>query len=499
MSFTEKHKTGLWIILNSLFFLFCAFIVFKLAKYHFHLITHPYSIEYREGESMAFTQLMSNAKDPFALAYQPSMINNFGIGYNWVMWPFVKIFGSSYLIYRLITAVCLLSCLGLLIVYLRNQKVSWSLVAAGTIAYYAALLYPGTTTVVGGPAGMGTVLMLAAVCIAYFDQYRWRSLILSAFLSILAFYTKLYFLMGGVILAAYLFLFIDRKKGLLFGMIFAGLLSISIFVMNKCFETYFSSTFFVALNSADFDWGYLGQQIKMFGYVNRNFLIPWMLVMVVVCFKKYKECKMFMHVHTFCFLFTALVMGIRMGGGRGQFMAYYVQLIAPWLIICALIQINRFQWSRILCIILTVIVYCSLNYSFDWSAKDTQAWEEVRALVKEHKDILNTPIVVSFLVDNHSPIYDDGGMEFSKYGTARDGIWGKFLKPYVPLYFRNIEFFQQMQRDVMNKKFDLILITPWSHLLFPEMQGSYSLLNKYSLRIPHVNEVHELFVLVPKP
>ena len=218
-------------ILRAIFFggavvLFSWFVYFS-----FSTIAMPYQIEYREGAAQVMTQILLMGGNPFSLEYQPLGMNNYGIGYNLLALPFAKLFGNTLMVHRSVSFFFLFASL------LLVARTIWTLKKDALISIlgglFIVILWAGRGGLGAFPSTTGAFLFLSAILIPFMYSFRYPSLIVSALLSILAFYTKPYFVIGFVVVAVYTFAFVSKQKGVISGLFFLFALPIKRIRHNK--------------------------------------------------------------------------------------------------------------------------------------------------------------------------------------------------------------------------------------------------------------------------
>ena len=176
-------------------------------------LANPYPIEYREGAAQVVTQLLLAGQNPFAIENQPLGMTNYGIVFSLVAWPLASLFGNTLLVHRAITVLFLV--LSAYVVartaLISNHQAALSLLGAELVA--AALATRGGLG--GYPSSMGAFFFLAAITAPYVRGFDRWGLLLSGAASLLAFYSKPYFVLGFGIVAGYTFLFVSKRAGLL--------------------------------------------------------------------------------------------------------------------------------------------------------------------------------------------------------------------------------------------------------------------------------------------
>ena len=199
---------------------------------------------------MVDTNALVKGLNPYSMALQPQYTNEYGIIYPLLVWPWAKLFGTTILVHRIVTAFFLLACCVLIFLVLKKLKIPALLNSWAVLMFYASLLYPGTSTPCIDPGSTGLFLFLLTIFVPWFCQYSYKSLIISVLCGILAFYTKQYTMLGIFIMASYVFLFISKGKGLFYGFLWLVLAVISVITINQIFPAYFDNCFFTEFNMA---------------------------------------------------------------------------------------------------------------------------------------------------------------------------------------------------------------------------------------------------------
>ena len=84
------------------------------------------------------------------------------------------------------------------------------------------------------PDGLGECLFMGSLIIPFCRRFSPGSLAVSAALSILAYLTKQYFLLGLPLVAGYVFLFENKLKGVVYGVAGIGALLLSLAASTRC-------------------------------------------------------------------------------------------------------------------------------------------------------------------------------------------------------------------------------------------------------------------------
>src|SRR3989304_10019910 len=92
-------------------------------SYHLKILISPQIQETRENSTIITTELLAEGQNPYSLSHMPENTNVYGILYNLVCFPFAKIFPSTYLLYRSISAFFIFASVFLLFKIIKIFKV----------------------------------------------------------------------------------------------------------------------------------------------------------------------------------------------------------------------------------------------------------------------------------------------------------------------------------------------------------------------------------------
>ena len=540
-SLIEQHPASKYfkLIRNILFAAFTLFIAFKLLSYNFNMINYPYPLEYREGGMLLTNVALSQGINPYALKNQPLYTNTYGIAYNLAIYPILKIFGTSIFVQRLLSAVFLWACCALLFVVARRNKISILVSIASILLFYAHTLYPSTTTAHPGPHSFGILMYLCTLFIPYLCNYSRLSLILSILLGLIALYAKLYFVLGIPILALYLFLFVSKRKGLFYGLIFLAVLIPSIILMQKIFHAYFTNTFFTVMTAQQLYFQYALIQFAYFIKVNMYIFILLVLSAIVYITTHLKQKKNSIPVvekrgttinwlnfdtplinHSadfinFCLITSSLIILLKFGQHHGSWMAYFFQLISPFFVIFIARALSmRFTWETLLMIGLSVNLYTLSTQELAVMKEPLtqKQWEFLRELIRTHENILNSPAVVPIMIEMNRIIVDTGQNESFRDGVMRHWIFKYFATKipsasdqsayYVdPLYLKKyLDYQEAIHKSIREKQYDLLLINRDHPIWISDqpLEPFYELKGEIYIEMPFARQHWILQAWVPK-
>jgi len=436
------------------FLLFCQSFLF-----HVKVLSIDSPLEYRENSTVVLTNIIQNHKVPYTKDVMPLYTNVYGIAYNAVMVPFVWLLGSSYGVFRGVNAFFFLASLAILFLVLKKKNVPISIRFLACILWYAQIVQ-SNFDILARPDGLGEMLFIASVVIPWYFAFSKKSLGYSILLAVAAFYTKPYFVIGGMLVGAYLFLFRSRKNGFWYLTLFFLLLLLLMSITQIFMEFYWYNVLLFHLKNARYMLNHLVLQTETFTLQNAGvFAILLCALILEMAKNKRKVIRMFPTMDYFVWIFislTALVLG-KLGGHDGNFMSYYTELLTPFLLIIACPLIYRYKKSIVmwLCIGANILILINMNTRvLILPEKEiTSNWSQWRTLLDSYKDIYNAPPFAKYLLDTGKPIYDTGHTEYFTKSMSRVNFF--LFDDARDVYNKHLH---ELDRKIQNEEFDLILI-----------------------------------------
>ena len=500
--------------------LFVSFFFVKLVYHHYKMITYPYLLEFREGAMLVSTDLLVKGRNPFSWDEQPEHMNMYGIVYSLAVYPLAKIFNTGPIVHRSVTAIFIWASCFLIGLVLYYKKVPLYYIFPASVLLYIFLLFPGTTTPFAGPHSLGLFLFLCSLFIPYFKKYSYPSLVISIILGILGFYTKAYYVLGLPYLTVYLFLFVSKKKGVLFGIAWGSVFLLSILGVREILECYFANTFFANLYSAQSSFAHCLKQFKFFFENTWGMFVilgAGIGIQISYYFGKGWDLSHFpkfnwkdfnkpildvsVDLNTFCLILSTLLIYFKLGRHGGSWMGYLFQLMMPFLIILVFSIIKMDVWRLITIPFIGInIMLASAPHFQIHPEKSLKNWKTVEKIVSKYHNIYNSSTIVSILLEQNKEIYDSGLTESFHVGSAK----GSFLKPLLLKEDRVEEktrvYKQRIYDNIVHKKFDLLLITKNWFLTIPpaETQKNYRFIGSINLEMPYFPQGWELGIWEPK-
>jgi len=525
------------VIFSSVLLYFCV----QLLRYHYLLVTFPYPLAYREGAVLFTTDLLLKGKNPYSLQNMPTAMNVYGINCHFFVYPFAKLWGATFVVHRAVSAVFLiLSCI-LFFQILRRHQVNVIYSLSAVLILYASLLYRQTP--LARPDCLGFFLFLLSMFIPWLQKYSTRSLLISVVLGVAGFYTKAYYVLSIPYLAAYLFLFVSKKKAIFYGSLSALLLILTAFITNEIFETYFVNTFFNHVNVATNDINQLRLQLALFLIYNSGLVLLFVVYSALSVFDRTTEDsreslrfvtaleKLIKRINVpdydkpfldtaFPLSLYALILSFglfyfKLGRHNGSMMTYAYQLITPFFLLFTYSLLNsplkNLRSAKLInnygyvlfmpCILLSLYLLWSSAFSLKDSREwlSMEDWRHIEKITRSHENILNSPVIVSILMEQNKAVYDAGQIEYFKYSHCPPGWLDGFLLSNTAISERWQEYENFVRQAVQQQAFDAVMVTPWERAPYPEgLQEYYSLVDTVEVCMFHTEQCWQLETWEPK-
>jgi hypothetical protein len=513
----------------------------QLLRYHYLLVTFPYPLESFEGAMLLTTNLLLKGENPYALENMPVAINVYGINYHLLVYPFARLWGSTFLVHRALSAIfILLSCI-LFFVILRRHRINLLYSISAVLILYASLLY--RYTAVAKPDGLGFFLFLLSAFIVYLMEYSTWSLVMSVFLGILAFYTKPYFVLSIPYLVSYLFLFVSKKKAIFYGALAFVLLITTAFMINHIFETYFVNTFFNHINVATNNFRQMTGQLGFFSLFYSGIILIFIVYFSLSVLDRVRSgelpglgfdaikkefikridlfsyekplIKIAFPFSLYCLILSFGIFYFKLGRHVGNIMTYAYHLITPFFLIYifSLLDLplknvhlarrrDNYNYALLLpCILVSLyLLYSSATYlkdSAEWT--DREDWRRIEQIMSSYKNIMNSQVLVSLLLKQNKPVYDTGQTEFFQHSHYRFRWLEGLLLPNADISRQWTEYENSIRQAVSHQEFDAIIIAPWEHRSYLDgIEKNYSMVDKVGVCMFHTAQCALLEIWEPK-
>ena len=449
-----------------------------LAYFSWVTIQDPNPLEYREGASQVVTGAMLNGQNPFSVANQPLTMEGYGIGYHLAVLPLAAVFGNTLAVHRFVSIffIFLSLVLSAWAIHRSHRNLPFAIAGGGMgVLGLLSLSGPGAF-----PNAMGNFLFLAAVVVVWGRSFDRTSLVASALLSLLAFYTKPYFVLSIGIVASYVFLFVSKKKGIYLGLLFLGLLILTAVFVRLVYELYFLETVFLQTGLSARSFFYLLRQLVELDLEFLPVFICGLALMVAALFQRtqqkiglkeltagidlthfnqpffQKQLNYFFYV----FLCASLVIVVILGDHTGAYMTYLYQLMLPPFFLCLFQQLkpaSRLALIAVPFLLFNMVTFCEKRLNAEMLQPDTAGWTQLSGYLRESRSVLNSPVLTSEMLRLGMQPVDTGQDEF--YFLMPDPGSLLISPNYETVKTRGEAYLQVVQDAVRQKSFERILIT----------------------------------------
>ena len=531
------NKTKYFILILLVFAL-----LFKLVNYHLDVLFFPFQLEYREGSMLLLSSEISNGNLPYTLNNQPYLTDVYGCGYPLFSQFLTKFFGVNLFSLRLLTAVCIV--FSSLFFYLYQIKYSISKYNAliFTIIFYSLNLFHCIP--ISRPDSLGFLFFIVALYLPVLKGYSKTSLYFSIFLSIIAFFTKSYFILAFPFTILYLFLFVDKLKSLKYLLIFFVCFFTIQILIHLIFDFYFIGTFGSQLFTFVYDLGHLLRQLNF--YFFELLLIPSIIFIILAIryiirkrtfiykeidqpFEYYRyfdfksmnspflSTRFKMDVNLFYFILAFILILIKLGGHTGQFGVYLIHFMSFSLLFLVSRKFDKitqlgFFIKNVIYILIIVNILLILPSKYDLNL-DRSSFTKVDTLIKNNSKVLSTPIFASVLCKYKKPVYASGLTEYFWYvsemkkntnipkpiAIVKDRL---FLSKINQAEKKALKYSEFIKTSVEKKYFNLILLdtSRYDDWLVSKncLKRNYSIVDSVKINMFATYESFLVYVLKPK-
>lgn len=483
-------------------------------------ITIPYPIEYREGASQMLTQFLLRGENPYALQNQPLAMNNNGIVYNLLVLPLAMAFGNSLAVHRSVTSFLILLCTFTVFRACRRSTQDAALALACAVLVMMALSARGHLGVF--PSSTGVMFFLLGILLPVISGFDRRGLVLSAAACLMAFFTKPYFVLCFAIVVSYVFLFISRKRAVLYGLLFSGMLLAAAFLVRLVFPLYFVFTILSNASNTSPNGAHMLNQLRqlvtefwpslvLMGLLlittarardprradpgtpaSRRVVAPWDRPLLAWQVEYYAYA-------TGCSLLAFMSL---LGWHEGSFMTYSYQLIIPpfflWVSRAYQPHSRLAIASAAVLLLVNMLLFAAARFPPVFlEQRNAREWRRLYGYVDASQRILNTPMVVPELLRIGAVPVNTGKNEY---------FWHINPYPEWALIGPSYDSIRSIQRDYGNKvaqraansEFDRIITARKFDYFIPEdLELHYQRVDRIRLLLPQTGQSYEVTVWEP--
>lgn len=467
------------------------------------------------------TQFLLQGENPFSLRNQPLGTNNYGIVYSLIVWPFAALFGNTLLIHRVITFLFILLCFFLVFrrVFISNNDVKLA-VACGEFVVMTLSARGGLGAF---PASVGSFCFLAGIIIPFNRSFNYRGLIVGALMSLIAFYTKPYFVLSFAIVASYLFLVGSKKMALLYSLFFIVIFVMSYVLVRIVFPLYFIDVLVSNIAQANRNLGYLRDQLVELVVEFYPTLILALLLLIVAVLDiktgaisvKYSLFRAHqsalerpgfsgpLNYFAYAFICSMFAFIEILGPKTGSYMTYSYQLVLPLLFLW-LLQEFKPQSRRSLILLplllFNLISFCQARFNpilLKQSSKSLYSWNRLYRWVDHSRLILNSPVIVSEMIKRGMWPVDSGQTEY--YYTITNYPSISLIGPSYETVINNGQhYLDSLRTSVANKEFDTIIVSERPGIYdFNFIRQYYELVTTFSVDMPQTDRDWSMEIWVP--
>jgi hypothetical protein len=329
---------------------------------------------------------------------------------------------------------------------------------------------------------------------------------------LLGFLTKQYYALVIPAVGFYLFFFVSKKKAIVYSLISVVSLILLLIILDSVFPMYLNNTIAVHLRHATYSYQYMKDQVAVFFEVN-VFLTLLIVLSVIVIVWEYLSKRAYMTVNEivldirklfkmesisqinkplirtnadFLFILTLLlalfIFMINLGGHKGNYMAAYLfQLASPFLVLVTF-QVFDFTKDLLFRSFACFLLIITLNTEFDLQKIEfdryTSCFNQIETIIQASRNPLNSPENVSIMLKEGKNVYNTGHSEYFFDTSRMSNTSGITLNQKSE---RLENFKQEISHKIVNKDFDVILLTQGYYSFFVDKQllyQNYSLKNK---------------------
>jgi hypothetical protein len=437
------------------------------------MIVSPAAQEMREGGIIWITRLLLEGRNPYAVAELPAGTDVYGILYHLVVLPFARVFGNGFTVHRTVSAVAIIGSCVLLYRLLRRERTDRLLAAVGVMLFYASSLY--FVAPLARPDSLGVFLAMVSLTLIFSDTVTPMRFLIGLAFALLALLTKVYLAYPPFVMAAYVFLFVSRPRGLFYGLASVGAAIALLLVVTTIYPTYINvSIVDNAQSSSYYDVDHMKQQT-----------LDWLLfslplaaalgLAVARTVTRPSWTALRPGIFTFASIVNAATFFLVLAGHPGAHMTYLFQLVTPVLILALLPRLGQLAWPRAAIAVALPIGFALNAHYFPLTFARFSAAEAVFAqltgVIESHTNVLGSTEIAGLLALAGRPVVDSGHSEY--FGAAAiDRQLPGLASPDV-LHARWDNFTGEIAQSITAQRFDLIVRSRRPGLIPPDLVATH--------------------------
>jgi hypothetical protein len=421
------------------------------------VIALPAPQDYRESAAILDTDGLLRGRNLYAVENQPLYTNMYGIGYPLAVYTLARAAGSTFIVHRAVSVACVIASCALLAMAARRAGVDTRVAFAAAALLYCDLgvrVASGPQpalpqTILARPDALGLFLFLCATIVPWWTRFSTRGLVVSAACAIAGFFVKPYFVLAAPIVAAYVTLFVHRRRGIVFGVTTAiagiALVAAATAVMPCYLANVVTGT---RAASAIHTWGHLAWQLRVLVTTHPGEVA--LLVAAAVTAIRRREAEYF----TFAAACSLLVL-LRLGLYAGNSMIYFHHLLSPFLLMACAAFIAPLPKERRALPIAAILLDLLLIPLSAGAVPNAYAstWSQWRSLLADKRDVYVPPPLAWLAHEHGKPVYDTGLSDSFLYSMD-----SSIYPPKKVLRAQHQRYVDELADKVRTRRFDLIVL-----------------------------------------
>jgi hypothetical protein len=430
-----------------------------LALLQLRMIVSPAPQEMREGGIVWITRLLLDGRNPYAVAELPASTNVYGILYHLVVMPFARVFGNGFTVHRAISALAIVGSCVLVHRMLRREKTDQLLAAVGVMLFYASSVY--FVAPLARPDALGVLLCLGSMSVLFREQLTWRRFLIGLAFGLLALLTKIYLAYPPFIVAAYVFAFESRRRGVLFAATTIAA-AIGVLLMMTVFYPAYITVSVIANTQTTtyYDVGHMRQQTVDWFVFSLPLTIGLLLTSARIVRDRLLRRSL---VRPSMFAFAATVNAVAFfawfGGHPGAHMTYLFHLVTPVLMLALLPRLAGTAWPRTAVAgALPIALALSAHYfplTFGRFTAAEATFARLTKTIDTHATVLGSTETAGLLALAGRPVIDSGHSQY--FGDAAVDQQWPGLVPADIVHARWNGFLAEDAEGIVTNHYDLII------------------------------------------
>jgi hypothetical protein len=420
-------------LLSGLLWLSAALLAALLFHYHQALVRLPIPLDAFEGTMPLLTNLIAGGGNPFVAEHQPLYTTAYPTLYNHLVSLVSGQGDAGFAVHRAVSGVCILLACALAARVLHRSGAPPVFVASGAALLYGAFLFYSTP--LAAPNALGLLLFLASAWWPWLHRFSGLSLLVSGLCVLGGFFSKQYFALGLPLVAAYLLLFVDWRRGLAYGLATGLGLALSLWLVHLGSPLFIDNTI-LALGSIVYAIDNPQSVYSQF----REFLLYSSGLILFGAALAWRTrgrgrstarssthrglMRFSIDYNAWCLCCTTLVILFVLGRNPGNYLTYLFQLMSPFLVALCLAPAARDLRSALL---LSPLLWWAGSNAWQRLPTDLDydpaPWARAAELIAGHEHILNSTVLVNALQQQDRRVYHGGLSSMYPFAAGGAGRW----------------------------------------------------------------------------